>query len=97
MGSDNRTMLNALSASVNELRQNLDLHCCLVASILEGQTEDQNLPPLSTRCSKPSPSLELREALQEAIVVLEESRKAFKSKKLEALRKKLTFVLLDSG
>jgi len=90
-------MLNALIASVNELRQSLDLHCCLVASILEGQTKDQNLPPLSTWCTKPSRTLELREALQEAIVALEESRKAFKSKKLEALRKKLTFVLLNSG
>ncbi|MBN1141238.1 MAG: hypothetical protein JXB25_05525 [Deltaproteobacteria bacterium] len=37
---------------------------------------------------------ELRRALAEAIEVLEESRSAFKSKRLEALRKKLMQVLM---
>jgi len=38
----------------------------------------------------------LKEAIKEAIDVLEETRKAFKSKKLAALRKKLTHVLIES-
>jgi hypothetical protein len=37
----------------------------------------------------------LKEAIKEAIDELEESRKSFKSKRLELLRKKLTQVLLD--
>lgn len=39
----------------------------------------------------------LRAAIGEAIEVLEESKKAFKSKKLEALRKNLTRLLVESG
>ncbi|MBU2552356.1 MAG: hypothetical protein KKB20_28345 [Proteobacteria bacterium] len=38
----------------------------------------------------------LKAAIMEAIDELEESRKAFKSKRLEQLRKKLTYVLLES-
>ena len=37
----------------------------------------------------------LKEAIKKAIDELEESRKSFKSKRLELLRKKLTQVLLD--
>ena len=39
--------------------------------------------------------LRFKEAITEAIEVLEETRKAFKSKRLEALRKKLTQVLIE--
>jgi hypothetical protein len=35
-------------------------------------------------------------AIEEAINVIEESRKAFKSRRLEALRKRLTKVLIDT-
>lgn len=97
MGLDNKMILNALNASAKELQQSLDLHCCLVAGFLEGRTEDGNCPPLLERCPKLSRTLELKKALKEAIEVLEESRKAFKSKQLEALRKKLTRVLIDAG
>ena len=38
----------------------------------------------------------LKEALKETIEVLEQTKKAFKSKRLEVLRKKLTQVLIDS-
>jgi len=41
--------------------------------------------------------LKLKEAIKDSINILEESRKAFKSKRLEALRKKLTQVLIDAG
>ncbi|MBI5578868.1 MAG: hypothetical protein HY895_06925 [Deltaproteobacteria bacterium] len=39
----------------------------------------------------------LRRAIAEAIAILEESRKAFKSKQIEALRKRLTQVLIDAA
>jgi hypothetical protein len=37
----------------------------------------------------------LKEAIKETIEVLEQTRKAFKSKRLELLRKRLTQVLID--
>ena len=94
MGIDKRELINALNASVRELQRGIELHCCLVTSILEGQVDERNLEPLLDMCPKRSRELQMREALKEAIDVLEESRKAFKSKRLEALRKKLTHVLI---
>jgi hypothetical protein len=47
-------------------------------------------------CPRRSRELMMKTAIKEAIDVLEESRKAFKSKRLEALRKKLTQVLIDA-
>ncbi len=42
------------------------------------------------------PLLQLNWRRTETINILEESRKAFKSKRLEALRKKLTQILIDA-
>jgi len=38
----------------------------------------------------------LKKAIQEAIEILEQTKKSFKSKKLEMLRKKLTDVLIEA-
>ena len=57
---------------------------------------ERNLQPLLNLCSKRSRELRLEKAIKEAIDVIEESRKAFKSKRLEALRKKLISVLIDA-
>jgi hypothetical protein len=46
-------------------------------------------------CSSRSREHVLKTAIRETIDTLEETRKAFKSKTLEALRKKLTQVLID--
>ena len=97
MGLDKRELINALNSSVKELQQGIDLHCCLVTSILEGGVEECNLKPLLELCPMRSRELLMRDAIKEAIDVLEESRKAFKSKRLEALRKKLTQVLIDAN
>lgn len=96
MGTDKRHLINALNTSVKELQQGLDMHCCLINSILEGEVDERNLRPLLDQCPKRSKELVMKDAIKEAIDVLEESRKAFKSKRLEALRKKLTQVLIDS-
>ncbi|MEJ2659830.1 MAG: hypothetical protein P8Z73_03760 [Desulfobacteraceae bacterium] len=95
MGVDKRELIHALNTSVKELQQGIDLHCCLVTSIIEGQVDERNLKPLLDLCPKRSHELLMRDAIKEAIDVLEESRKAFKSKRLEVLRKKLTQVLID--
>lgn len=93
---DKQDLINALNISVKELQQGIDMHCCLVTAIMEGQVDERNLRPLQALCPKRSREPMMKEAIKEAIDVLEESRKAFKSKRLEALRKKLTQVLIDA-
>ena len=97
MPVDKRDLIDALHISVKELQQGIDMHCCLITSIFKGQVDERNLRPLLELCPKRSREPMLKEAIKEAIDVLEESRKAFKSKRLEALRKKLTQVLIDAG
>jgi len=97
MGLDKKEIISAINTSVKELQQGIDMHCCLVTSILEGQIDDRNLKPLLDLCPKRSRELRLEKVIQEAIEELEESRKAFKSKRLEALRKKLTQTLIDAN
>ena len=96
MGMNKKDIISAINTSVKELQQGIDMHCCLVRSILEGQIDDRNLKPLLDLCPKRSRELVLEKVIQEAIEELEESRKAFKSKRLEALRKKLTQTLIDA-
>jgi len=91
-----KDLIDALNTSVQGLRQGVDMHCDLLTSLMNGQVDEGNLQKLLDLCPKRSRELRLEKAIQEAIEILEESRKAFKSKKLEALRKKLTQVLIDS-
>ena len=93
---DKKDLINALNASVKELQQGIDHHCCLVTSILEKQVDERNLQPLLDLCPKGTREMRLESAIQEAIDVLEESRKSFKSKRLEILRKNLTRVLIEA-
>jgi hypothetical protein len=96
MAVDKQDLVHALNVSVKELQQGIDKHCCLVAAILDGQVDERNLQPLLDLCPRRSGEPLMKAAIKEAIEVLEESRKAFKSKRLEALRKKLTQVLIDA-
>jgi hypothetical protein len=88
--------VRSISASIEDLQQGVDVHCCLVASLLGDSVDARNLPPLGNRCPKGARELKLVNAIKEAIEVLEQSRKAFKSKTLEALRIRLTRVLVDA-
>lgn len=96
MGVDKRDLINALNTSVKDLQQGFDMHCSLVASILEGQVVEGNPGSVLNLCPKRSKERMMKEAIKEAINVLEESRKAFKSRRLELLRKKLTEVLINA-
>ena len=89
-------IIDALNTSAKELQQGIDMHCCLMTSILEGEVDERNLAPLLDLCPKRSRELRLEKAIEEAIGALEESRKAFKSKRLERLRKKLTQTLIGT-
>jgi hypothetical protein len=96
MSQGKKEIIESLKASVEDLKKDIDMHCCLVSSILEERVEDHKLRPLLDRCPKRSREIRLENAIKEAIDVLEESRKAFKSKRLEALRKRLTSVLINA-
>ncbi len=88
--------VRSISASIKELQRGVEEHCCLVASILGGTVEARNRLPLQHRCPRTTREVKLVNAIKEAIEVLEQSRKAFKSKTLEGLRTRLTEVLVDA-
>ncbi|MBW1802849.1 MAG: hypothetical protein JRJ85_19215 [Deltaproteobacteria bacterium] len=71
------------------------MHRYLMATILEKRVGDETIKQLSLPTYSPN-ERRLKEAVRETIEVLEESRKAFKSKRLETLRKKLTQVLIEA-
>jgi len=89
-------LANAVNKSVRELYRGIDAHCCLLSSILKQRIDKDGCRQLMAVCPLRSREEILKDAMQEAIEVLEESRKAFKSKKLEILRKKLIRVLIDA-
>ena len=95
MGSDKEELINAFTTSVKYLQRGIDTHCCLVTSILKQELDDEDLNELLNLCPKRSREIRLEDAIKEAVEVLEESRKAFKSRRLEILRKRLTQVLID--
>jgi predicted nucleotide-binding protein (sugar kinase/HSP70/actin superfamily) len=95
MEDGKQQLITALNTSVKELQQGIDLHRRLLTSALQGNNESQDLLSVLDSPFKQPQEQMMRQAIKEAIEELEESRKAFKSKKLEALRKKLTQVLIN--
>jgi hypothetical protein len=93
---DKVELISAINASVQELQQGIDTHRCLLSSILEQQMDKDSYRQLMAACPSRRREGAMKDAIQETIEVLEESRKAFKSKKLEILRKKLIKVLIDA-
>ena len=89
-------IVQELNSSMKILQEGIDNHCYLVASLLENQTHPQDIQPLLDRCPKRPREQRLEQAVKNAIEVLEESRKAFKSSKLGALRKRLIQVLMEA-
>lgn len=87
-------LIKVIDKIAEELHQKIDMHRYLMATILDKKISENRLnylPLLSTHRE-----LRLKETIKDTIEVLEETRKAFKSKRLEALRKKLTQVLIES-
>jgi len=87
------TTYELLTKNIEDMQAMLDDHGSLLNYLKEGGDT-----PLLRRCVSACPDKQkLKDTLLEAIQVLEESRKAFKSKKLEALRKKLIEVLAETA
>jgi len=95
MADNPRDLSQSLEASIKELQQKLDSHCQLINSLLQSQMDQDSLQALLAQCPKRSREHKLEQAIKEAIEILEETRKSFKSKQLAALRKKLTDVLTE--
>jgi len=88
-----RDLIEVIDKSTEELHQKIDMHRYLIATILDKKIGEKRLNHVllpNSHCE-----LRLKKAIKETIDVLENTRKAFKSKRLEALRKKLTEVLIE--
>ncbi|TET91469.1 MAG: hypothetical protein E3J46_02425 [Desulfobacteraceae bacterium] len=90
-----RDLISVIEKSAEELHEKIDMHRYLMTTILDQRVGDGSIKQISLTSYSPDEG-RLKEAIQEAIEVLEESRKAFKSKRLETLRKRLTQVLIES-
>jgi hypothetical protein len=87
------TAYELLARNLGELQALLKDRECILNQLKEGDEE-----PVLDRCVSGCPhKRKMKEALLEAIQVLDDSRKAFKSKQLEALRKRLIEVLAESA
>jgi hypothetical protein len=86
-------LLEVIDKSAEEIHQRIDMHRYLMAAILDKKISEKKLNHILLPHSHRE--LQLKEVIKETIEVLEETRKAFKSKRLEALRKKLTHALIE--
>ncbi|NLD35346.1 MAG: hypothetical protein GX654_00580 [Desulfatiglans sp.] len=93
MLSDNE-LLRKLHDRTEELHKRMDMQCAMMESLINrGFKKDgasSALSPQSVEREK-----RLADALKDTIDVLEETKKSFKSKRLEMLRKRLTDVLIE--
>jgi hypothetical protein len=87
------SLIKIFERSTRDLHRRIDMQHDVLLSILE-EVKDRCPADLNSLLDCPHKRL-LRQALTETIEVLEETKKAFKSKRLEVLRKKLMGVLKE--
>ena len=88
-------LITVIDKSAEELHQRIDMHLYLMATILEQRVGEGNLTDFSFSSYSPQEK-RLKKAIKETIEVLEQTKKAFKSKRLEILRNKLIQVLTET-
>ena len=94
--ANKKDMVNLIDKSAEELHLKINMHYHLMVAMLEQGPDNENMKELFLPSCYHKES-RLKGAIEEAIDVLEQTRRAFKSKRLEILRKKLTQVLIKSG
>ncbi len=94
--ANKKDIINVIDKSAEELHLKIDIHRHLMTDILEQRLGDGNIKEFFLP-SCYHKEVNLKEAVKETIDVLEQTRRAFKSKRLETLRKKLTQVLIESN
>jgi predicted nucleotide-binding protein (sugar kinase/HSP70/actin superfamily) len=90
-------LYEAVHKNLEKIRHDIDQHQCLLTSIMEGTVDREQLQQIARSCPYINREERMKQAIQEAIDVLEKSKQSFKSKQLEMLRKKLTQVLMENG
>ncbi len=90
-----RDLLEVIQTNVMELRRELGDCRAMMSMLLTQDRREASFNGAPNGSWTVVRDNRLRESIIETIETLEESRKAFKSKKLEALRKKLTQVLIE--
>lgn len=100
-----KTELAELRRHIADLHQKMDGQCVLLSQLLQADAASGRISeqPLNNKapypCRSPGASLSREKRLvasvQEAIAVLEQTRRAFRSRQLEALRIKLIQALAE--
>jgi len=88
-----RDLLEIIYKNTEELHQKIDMHRYLMATVFDKKINEKRLNNIILPNSHRE--LQLKEAMKDTIEVLEETRKAFKSKRLEVLRKNLLKLLTE--
>jgi hypothetical protein len=96
-GARRGELLASIAESAARLQQEIELQQNLVAAALQNCPKSGGLEAVAAGCPLRSREKRLKAAIQQSIEVLEASRRAFKSKQLEMLRKYLTRVLIDAS
>ena len=81
--------------STKDLHNRIDMQRHILTAVIEKKTKGLQICPDCIFSDCPHKK-RLRDVLTEAIGILEDTKKAFKSKRLEMLRKKLIQVLAES-
>lgn len=89
------TTQDAIRQSAEELQARVEEHRRLLALALEGG-DGRTIRTSCLHLACPH-KRRLRQVVLEAIRIIEDTRKAFKSRQLEALRKRLIEVLAEEG
>ncbi|WP_462325940.1 hypothetical protein [Desulfoplanes sp.] len=98
MRNEKENLIDIVRTNIKELQEGMDRHCALLDAIVtEKPLGGDHIDNLVAQCPARHREEQLVTAIRAAIDVLEESRKSFKSKRLEGLRKDLTRVLIDLG
>lgn len=102
---EEQTELTELRRHIAELHQKMDGQCVLLYQLIQADAIPSRTPeqPPNNQVSYPCRTLggslarekRLIASIQEAILVLEQSRRAFRSKQLENLRKKMIQTLVE--
>ena len=88
-------LIEIIDRSTKDLHSRIDMQRHILTTIIEKKINRSEICPDCIFSDCPYKK-RLREVLTETIEVLEDTKKAFKSKTLEALRKKLMQVLAES-
>jgi hypothetical protein len=87
-------IIQIIDKSAEELHQKIEMYRYLMTTILNKKVSEKSLNHMLFPQSKRE--VRLSATIQEAIDVLEDTRKAFKSKRLEVLRKKMMQTLIEN-